>query len=267
MKVWTDTKYKTKRKLSDNKKSLKKTGGGPYNIKTLTSIEEIASQAAGIDVIVEGINAQRFGAQPANSFKRPLSERNLNSPISNPSENEEYSFNELENIQEAFLQAVEDDTHEAPFYGLNLSSEIDDNEDNSHLIATTSKESEKVKTSTPLKKRLLNSPKKTKSNSPKKPQKVDKIELFKENMNVQIEYYKEMTSIKKTSLELKKEKLKIQKEMLNIEREKLELAKRNLKEKYEMERQSLSLRKMELEVMKNTNYLKTIELGINDSKL
>ncbi|XP_058812429.1 uncharacterized protein LOC131676981 [Topomyia yanbarensis] len=53
--VWTTRKYKTKTKLSSNKKSLKKTGGGPYSGKELTFADESIIEACGLEATVTGI--------------------------------------------------------------------------------------------------------------------------------------------------------------------------------------------------------------------
>ncbi|XP_058827717.1 uncharacterized protein LOC131687628 [Topomyia yanbarensis] len=53
--VWPTRKYKTKTKLSSNKKSPKKTGGGPYSVEELTFADESIIEACGLEATVTGI--------------------------------------------------------------------------------------------------------------------------------------------------------------------------------------------------------------------
>lgn len=53
-----------KKKLSYNKSSIKKTGGGPFNEKPLSVADEKILEAAGLDVAVAGLQEVRtFGSQ------------------------------------------------------------------------------------------------------------------------------------------------------------------------------------------------------------
>ena len=59
-----------KKKFSFNKSSLKRTGGGPYEEKLLSQVEEQILEAAGIAVSVEGLTTvQSFGS---NLKRKPL---------------------------------------------------------------------------------------------------------------------------------------------------------------------------------------------------
>ncbi|XP_036340153.1 uncharacterized protein LOC118749460 [Rhagoletis pomonella] len=61
-KVFADQKQNVKKKLSFNKASKQRTGGGPYEEKPLTAADEQIVQAAGLDVSVEGLHSVRcFG--------------------------------------------------------------------------------------------------------------------------------------------------------------------------------------------------------------
>ncbi|XP_039969667.1 uncharacterized protein LOC120781510 [Bactrocera tryoni] len=61
-KVFADQKHNVKKKLSFNKASKQRTGGGPYEEKYLTTAEEQLLQATGMDVAVEGLGEVRtFG--------------------------------------------------------------------------------------------------------------------------------------------------------------------------------------------------------------
>ncbi|XP_049301856.1 uncharacterized protein LOC105224118 isoform X7 [Bactrocera dorsalis] len=61
-KVFADQKHNVKKKLSFNKASKQRTGGGPYEEKYLTTAEEQQLQATGMDVAVEGLGEVRtFG--------------------------------------------------------------------------------------------------------------------------------------------------------------------------------------------------------------
>ncbi|XP_055907042.1 uncharacterized protein LOC129942212 [Eupeodes corollae] len=53
--IWTLRKYKTKKKLTQNKKSIKKTGGGPFDLKQLDESEEAIVAACGMEAAVTGI--------------------------------------------------------------------------------------------------------------------------------------------------------------------------------------------------------------------
>ncbi|XP_058828065.1 uncharacterized protein LOC131696348 [Topomyia yanbarensis] len=54
--VWTTRKYKAKKKLSENKRSIRQTGGGPYDIQQLTTAEETVIDACGFEATVSGIS-------------------------------------------------------------------------------------------------------------------------------------------------------------------------------------------------------------------
>ncbi|XP_049302130.1 uncharacterized protein LOC125775513 [Bactrocera dorsalis] len=61
-KVFADQKHNIKKKISFNKASKQRTGGGPYEEKLLTAAEEQLLQATGIDVAVEGLTVVKsFG--------------------------------------------------------------------------------------------------------------------------------------------------------------------------------------------------------------
>ncbi|XP_055842698.1 uncharacterized protein LOC129909647 [Episyrphus balteatus] len=53
--IWTTRKYSAKKKLIENKKSIAKTGGGPYTELPLDSNEEAIIQVCGIEAAVAGI--------------------------------------------------------------------------------------------------------------------------------------------------------------------------------------------------------------------
>ncbi|XP_049302151.1 uncharacterized protein LOC125775539 [Bactrocera dorsalis] len=56
---------KQKKKLSFNKASKQRTGGGPYNEKLITATDELLIEAAGLEACVEGItNVSAFGNNP-----------------------------------------------------------------------------------------------------------------------------------------------------------------------------------------------------------
>ncbi|XP_075147833.1 uncharacterized protein LOC142221867 [Haematobia irritans] len=62
-KVYTDQKHSVKKKLSFNKASLKRTGGGPYEEKKLSAADEQISEAAGLTAAVEGlVSVESFGS-------------------------------------------------------------------------------------------------------------------------------------------------------------------------------------------------------------
>lgn len=72
-KVWTDYKYNAKRKMSAKRKSMAKTGGGPYDVVALTPMEERVVAAASIEAQLAGVpNVSSFGA-PA-SVEEPHSQ-------------------------------------------------------------------------------------------------------------------------------------------------------------------------------------------------
>lgn len=61
--VYADQKHNAKKKLSFNKASKRKTGGGPYEEMILSPAEEQIIQAAGIEAAVEGIpGIKTFGS-------------------------------------------------------------------------------------------------------------------------------------------------------------------------------------------------------------
>lgn len=62
--MFADQKQLVKKKLSFNKSSRKKTGGGPFEEKPLSVVEEQILEAAGIDKAVAGLKDVRiFGSQ------------------------------------------------------------------------------------------------------------------------------------------------------------------------------------------------------------
>lgn len=76
-KVYTDQKHNTKKKLSHNKASKKKTGGGPYDEIILSVAEEQIVEAAGLTAAVAGlVNVECFGSptnQTSAETKRNIS--------------------------------------------------------------------------------------------------------------------------------------------------------------------------------------------------
>lgn len=50
-----------KKKLSENKQLLNKTGGGPFEINKLNNIEELTVTAAGLEPQVDGLNVPSYG--------------------------------------------------------------------------------------------------------------------------------------------------------------------------------------------------------------
>lgn len=64
--VFADQKHSVKKKLSFNKFSKTKTGGGPYEEKVLTAAEEMISEASGLSTAVEGLEkVKSFGSTSA----------------------------------------------------------------------------------------------------------------------------------------------------------------------------------------------------------
>lgn len=53
---------KVKRKLNHNKVEIKKTGGGPCQLKEITPLDEVVSRTAGLEATINGVNGKRFGA-------------------------------------------------------------------------------------------------------------------------------------------------------------------------------------------------------------
>ncbi|XP_054731688.1 uncharacterized protein LOC129240148 [Anastrepha obliqua] len=83
-KVFADQKYQAKKKLSFNKASKQRTGGGPFTEKVITASEEILIEAAGLEACVEGIqNVPAFGSSPSARTPRNISGSECNEEEAN----------------------------------------------------------------------------------------------------------------------------------------------------------------------------------------
>ncbi|XP_036329832.1 uncharacterized protein LOC118741973 [Rhagoletis pomonella] len=79
-KAFADQKYQAKKKLSFNKSSKQRTGGGPYQEKVITAAEEMIIEAAGLEVCVEGNKSvPAFGSIPATQASTNSSGSNVSS--------------------------------------------------------------------------------------------------------------------------------------------------------------------------------------------
>lgn len=67
--MFADQKFNAKKKVSFNKASKKKTGGGPYEEMVITSAEEQIIQASGLDVAVEGLSSVTSFGKPKTKEK------------------------------------------------------------------------------------------------------------------------------------------------------------------------------------------------------
>lgn len=81
------TKSSTRKKISFNKASKQKTGGGPYQEMILTSAEEQIIQATGVDLHVEGLSVKTYG-KPRSPSKCEVDEL-VNESMQSILENEE----------------------------------------------------------------------------------------------------------------------------------------------------------------------------------
>lgn len=91
-KVYADQKHNTKKKLSQNKASKKKTGGGPFDEILLTSAEEQIVEAAGLTAAVAGlVNVKCFG-----SITNQTSAKNVDVPSVANNNNEFGAISEFE---------------------------------------------------------------------------------------------------------------------------------------------------------------------------
>ncbi|XP_037809861.1 uncharacterized protein LOC119602422 [Lucilia sericata] len=82
--VFADQKHNAKKKLSFNKLSKKKTGGGPYEKLLLSPAEEQIVQSAGIEAAVEGVSTiKSFGTPKCASETIPNEEQSLRALLEN----------------------------------------------------------------------------------------------------------------------------------------------------------------------------------------
>ncbi|XP_067633133.1 uncharacterized protein [Eurosta solidaginis] len=100
-KVYADQKYQAKRKLTFNRSSKSRTGGGPYEEKLITSAEENIIEASGLEATVEGLQTVQTWGNISKGFSQHLFE----SPIEVSKD-----FDEIEFLQ-AEMPSVEIDTN------------------------------------------------------------------------------------------------------------------------------------------------------------
>ncbi|XP_058827387.1 uncharacterized protein LOC131687327 [Topomyia yanbarensis] len=96
-KVWADYKYNVKNKLQNNLNSIRKTGGGPNEIKNLNPFEESVVRSAGLEAAVNGVNGTKaFGANSNNLRLTSSTETDEGQSVDSPQRMEQYTTEWLE---------------------------------------------------------------------------------------------------------------------------------------------------------------------------
>lgn len=232
-KVWTTRKYKAKKKLSNNKRSIRQTGGGPYDIQQFTPAEEMVIDACGFEATVSGI--PNVGSYGVNEIE---SELNIDNENEYPADLEQFGCEDEIRIDVVSQQ----DNSQNP-----TSPVIPSRRGDSQL--------QMLKRQVHFTEQFVNAYKEM----------MEQTKVFQTDMmSTSLEQQKQLKSIKHELCDFnankKKENVLIAERNKLLER-KLKMMENEKKQNFDLTQRQLELQKINIEVLQTANELKRLKIG------